>query len=367
MAVYKVIQDIEAEDKLVGPLTLKGFVYAGITALLGVINYKLLIASVPIAFKLPVICVLVMPMTLFAVLASPLGREQPTEVWLLARVRFFLKPKQRIWNQMGISQLVTITVPKKLERQLTKGFSQIEVESRLKALANTLDSRGWAVKNINVNLNSHPDYLMSTDGSSDRLVSTPDVPQEAQVLDVHADDDILDEKNNPTAQNFETLIEKAQQERRNQMTARLETARAQAAATPIPAPVPPTEAAGQKAEPPIPVSVALTPVVPQNAIFTDATVIKPGVNAISIPHPDASQSTTSDEQQLLDKLHQREELFKTIEVAPPSIVKLRREKIFQPTDTMTSRSQAVKLELAQSGNDLSVASIAKLANHPENA
>jgi hypothetical protein len=363
MAVYKVIQDIEAEDKLVGPLTLKGFVYAGITALLGVINYKLLIASVPIAFKLPVICVLVMPMTLFAVLASPLGREQPTEVWLLARVRFFLKPKQRIWNQMGISQLVTITVPKKLERQLTKGFSQIEVESRLKALANTLDSRGWAVKNINVNLNSHPDYLMSTDGSSDRLVSTPDVPQEAQVLDVHADDDILDEKNNPTAQNFETLIEKAQQERRNQVTARLETARAQAAATPIPAPVPPTEVASRNAELP----GSSVPVMPQTAIFTDATVIKPGVNAISIPHPDASQSTTSDEQQLLDKLHQREELFKTIEVAPPSIVKLRREKIFQPTDTMTSRSQAVKLELAQSGNDLSVASIAKLANHPENA
>ena len=29
MATYKVIQDIEAEDKLIGPLTLRQFIYAG--------------------------------------------------------------------------------------------------------------------------------------------------------------------------------------------------------------------------------------------------------------------------------------------------------------------------------------------------
>ena len=32
MAVYKVIQDIEAEDKLLGPLTLKQFIFAVIAA-----------------------------------------------------------------------------------------------------------------------------------------------------------------------------------------------------------------------------------------------------------------------------------------------------------------------------------------------
>ena len=32
MATYKVIQDIEAEDKLVGPLTLRQFIYAGVSA-----------------------------------------------------------------------------------------------------------------------------------------------------------------------------------------------------------------------------------------------------------------------------------------------------------------------------------------------
>ncbi|MGH7158305.1 MAG: PrgI family mobile element protein [Candidatus Saccharimonadales bacterium] len=34
MATYKVIQDIEAEDKILGPLTLRQFIYAGVAAIL---------------------------------------------------------------------------------------------------------------------------------------------------------------------------------------------------------------------------------------------------------------------------------------------------------------------------------------------
>jgi hypothetical protein len=76
MAVYKVIQDVESEDKLIGPLTLKGLIYAAITFLTAFINFKLLYLGTPI--KWPLIFGLAIPMVLFAVLASPLGREQPT-------------------------------------------------------------------------------------------------------------------------------------------------------------------------------------------------------------------------------------------------------------------------------------------------
>ena len=82
MAVYKVIQDVEAEDKLLGPLTLKGFVYAGIAVLLGFISFKLAMIGNPI--KWIFIPAFTLPMILFAVLASPLGGDQPTEVWLLS-------------------------------------------------------------------------------------------------------------------------------------------------------------------------------------------------------------------------------------------------------------------------------------------
>ena len=91
MAVYKVIQDIEAEDKLLGPLTLKGFIYAAIAALLAFINFRLLFAGALGPLRWFFVLLFLFPMFLFMILASPLGREQPTEVWLLSRVRFLIK------------------------------------------------------------------------------------------------------------------------------------------------------------------------------------------------------------------------------------------------------------------------------------
>ena len=79
MATYKVIQDIEAEDKLLGPLTLKQFVYAIIVVVCGFVAFKL--ATIGWYLALPFIP----PMLFFGVMAAPLGRDQPTEVWLIAK------------------------------------------------------------------------------------------------------------------------------------------------------------------------------------------------------------------------------------------------------------------------------------------
>src|SRR5581483_953621 len=148
MAEYKVIQDIEAEDKLLGPLTLKGFIYALIAGTLAFLNFKLVATPAIGSIRWALLVIFGLPMLLFGVLASPLGREQPTEIWLLSRIRFFIKPKSRVWDQSGLNNLVTITAPKKVDKHLTKELSQNEVKSRLKTLAVTMDSRGWAVKNV---------------------------------------------------------------------------------------------------------------------------------------------------------------------------------------------------------------------------
>jgi hypothetical protein len=171
MAVYKVIQDVEAEDKLIGPFSLKSFIYLGIALVLAYIDLRLVMSGIPIVVKLPLFIVLFLPAILFGTLASPLGRDQPTEFWLLAHIRYLLKPRTRIWSQTGLSHLVTITAPKKLDTNLLKTFTQDEAQSRLKALANTLDSRGWAVKNVNINLNVNPDYLSTLNYQSDRLAN----------------------------------------------------------------------------------------------------------------------------------------------------------------------------------------------------
>lgn len=213
MAVYKVIQDIEAEDKLLGPLTFKGLVYAGIAGICAFIEFKLIMIGSPV--KWVFISVLALPMALFGVLASPLGREQPTEVWLLSRIRYFLKPRMRIWDQEGMSEFVTITAPKKQEVNLTNNLNQTEVHSRLKTLAMTLDTRGWAIKNVDVNMSPPEIATKINSADSDRLIDTAKLPQQALITDVQASDDILDEKNNATAKKFDTLVKQADAKRKH--------------------------------------------------------------------------------------------------------------------------------------------------------
>lgn len=210
MATYKVIQDIEAEDKILGPLTLRQFIYALIAAFLGYICFICLTKGA--AYLLAIF----LPPALFAgFFAFPFGRDQPTEVWALAKIRFLFKPRRRIWDQSGIKELVTITVPKKEEPILTNGLSPSEVQSRLQVLARTIDSRGWAVKNVNVNLYDQSGMVGS--GKSDRLIDVSNMPKEVPSYDVQASDDMLDEVNNPIAQQFDHMIDAAEQTHRQHL------------------------------------------------------------------------------------------------------------------------------------------------------
>ena len=298
MAQYKVIQDIEAEDKLLGPLTLKGFIYAIIAGSLAFINFRLVTASTLGKSRWLLFFLFLFPMLLFGVLASPLGREQPTEVWLLSRVRFLFKPRKRIWDQSGVKNLVTITAPKKIEPVRTKSFTQPEVKSRLKTLAMTLDSRGWAVKNVNLNLGGQPTNQAAGD-DTDRLVPLDSLPQTAPVIDVHAADDMLDEQNNPTAQHVQGLMQQAEAQRKEQVVNTISQARATG------------------------LSAAQGPPLTLAAPTPNPPPLRPPAAAPAKPPQPAS--------------------------AP---------------STVTPTPQTAKLELSQSGNDLSVASIAQLANRP---
>lgn len=204
MATYKLIQDIEAEDHILGPLTLRQFIFGLIGAFCWYISFIIFVRH--IYFLL----IITLPPGLFCTFfAIPFGRDQPTEIWVIAKLRFWFKPRRRIWDQSGVKELVTITVPKKVERVLTKGFSQSEVQSRLKALANTLDTRGWAVKNINAEPYTTPPNRFGQ-ASSDRLIDIGVAPPEVPNYDVQASDDILDETSNPVARQFQTMINQSE-------------------------------------------------------------------------------------------------------------------------------------------------------------
>lgn len=214
MATYKVLQDIEADDKLFGPFSLKQFIFAGIAIGFGVAAFFIATSPIPIVFKIPMVVALLPPMALFGFLAAPLSHDQTAEVWLLARISFLFRPRKRIWNQDGINNLVTITAPKRDTHVYTNSLSQTEVRSRLQALANTVDSRGWAIKNVNTNLFAQPGYL-NDDGGSDRLIDPMSLPQEVPITDITAADDMLDESNS-TAERLDQLVQQSTTSHREQ-------------------------------------------------------------------------------------------------------------------------------------------------------
>lgn len=144
MSRYKVAQDVEAEDKILGPFSFRQFIYllvaaAGIALAWGLSQVFLPLAVIPV----PIIL-------LFGALALPLRKDQPMEVYLAAVISFYTKPRRRMWQPDGISSLIEITVPEKVEIERTKNLSQDEAERRLAYLSQLADSHGWSIRHTRV-------------------------------------------------------------------------------------------------------------------------------------------------------------------------------------------------------------------------
>ncbi len=369
MATYKVIQDIEAEDKLVGPLTLRQFIYAGVAALSGYLGFICL--SKGAAFMLAVF----LPITgVCGFFAFPWGQDQPTEVWALAKVRFALKPRKRIWDQTGVQELVTVTAPKVVERQLTNGLSQDEVHSRLNALANTIDSRGWAIKNANLNLATSAASGMSADTVSDRLVQASSLPQTVTAIDIRAADDILDESANPVAQQFDSMINAAGTAHRQQIIAQLQQPMPSLpAAAPLPSQMQ-TQPAPPQQQPPADYwflqGPAPTVNAPGQAAFDNAPVIVPGSTS-QTTGPQAAMPT-ADEEALVEKLKEENGKsgmsaayghLKTLKT-PEQLAEEARQAVATAVAVkppVTPHDQAAIINLANN-DDLDVATIARQAH-----
>lgn len=189
MSVYKVPQDVEAEDKLLGPFSFRQFIFLiiavvslGAAYILARILLPLGLIPVPIAL-------------FFGALALPLRKDQPMEVYLAAVISFMLKPKKRLWQPDGIEYLVEVTAPKTEETTRRNSYDQEEVQRRLSYLANLVDSRGWSIRGVN----------------------DPDSPMQADLYnEAQAAFDPLDEAG-ATAQNITNLINQSDARRRQAM------------------------------------------------------------------------------------------------------------------------------------------------------
>ena len=208
MAVYKVPQDVEADDKLIGPFSFRQFIYLIIVALSSALAYGLGQLFIPLAI-IPVPIII-----FFGAIALPLRKDQPMEVYMAAMVSFYLKPRRRLWEADGIESLIEITVPKVVEIQRTKNLSQNEAQERFGYLAEIVDSQGWAVRGQGVQA---PNSAMNTDVYFE-------AQQAVDILDV----------NNGIAQAFDQMIDKDDAKRRQDLIDRMHQA---PVATPEPTPV----------------------------------------------------------------------------------------------------------------------------------
>ncbi len=222
MGQYKVPQNVEAEDKIIGPLTFKQFVYA----LIG-LGWALVCFAV-FRTLIPVMLVIGGPPTMLFLLLAFYNRDgQNFEQLLIAMVGFFANSRKRVWRKDAVVESFHIE-PRKVVKEEQSQRNPAEVRSELDRLAGMIDSRGWNQAPADTSTVIMPE--------SDRLV-TPVATPEAAAAEPKPSEDILDLQNSPLAQNLGNLLQEAaadvREEAIEQMKART-AHRAAAAAAPAP-------------------------------------------------------------------------------------------------------------------------------------
>jgi hypothetical protein len=332
MAVHKVPQDVEADDKFLGPLSFKQFLFFGGAIICGYLTFLTFTKVWPVSF------IFLLPTIVFGFLAFPWSKEQPTELWLASRIRFLIVPRKRIWDQTGMNELVNITVPVREAHVYTDGLSQDEVHNRLGALASIVDSRGWAVKNV----------LQPAAVESDRLVTAPvALPDTINDSIVDSAPDVFDNSDGTIAKQFDNMIENSEKQHRSETLKLVEKARQQSI-NPVQEGGAPTQNQDKKLDPskeqdfwfmhnqPVPSDPSL-------AVFQSSTVVNPVADSGSAPPPlTQTSSTQMTEEELLKtarKKHERD----AMQTIP------RHEKIIDPNGSSTEHVEESEINELLSG------------------
>lgn len=189
MAVYKVPQDVEAEDKLLGPFSFRQFIYLVVAILAGGLAYFLGTIFIGLAvIPLPVALV-------FLVLALPLRKDQPMEVYAAAILAFYLKPRRKLWDPDGILTMVEFTNDITKDDTAPVDISFAEARQQISYLSNLVDSNGQIAQ---------PNTVFSPSLQSDI------VAEARQVEDIHDDDADINQR-------FDHMINRHNQEMREQI------------------------------------------------------------------------------------------------------------------------------------------------------
>jgi hypothetical protein len=274
MGQYKVPQNVEAEDKIIGPLTLKQFIYCVIG-----VGWALLCFLILRAF-LPVMIVVAAPVTILFLLLGLYQRDgQNFEQYLVALVGFFSQSRRRLWTKEPIVESFKIEPVKATVEQTQR--NPAEVRSQLDKLATLVDARGWAEQHDDQGVLT-ADQVLRPESEGDRIIM-PETPSGASsITQAEGENDVLDLQNSPLAQNLSALIDQAASEVKTEAIESMKTTGVtgtvpQAVATPAPpapakqplptsGPVPMAPAKTATPAPSTTPSVSVTPLVPDDIL-----------------------------------------------------------------------------------------------------
>lgn len=179
MAEHKVPQDVEAEDKLLGPFSFRQFLYLLVALGAGALAYFIGTVAIPLALiPLPIAI-------LFLVLALPLRKDQPMETYLAAMIHFYFAPNRRVWDADGQEALIEITNPRIDDGPQVKDIGGAEAAQRLSFLAEVSDTQGWSTRGI-LGVPSNTTNL--SDDFATAAVDAPDILDDAGTLGRDFDD-----------------------------------------------------------------------------------------------------------------------------------------------------------------------------------
>jgi len=216
MGQYKVPQNVEAEDKILGPLTFKQFIYA-------LIGFGWAAVSFALFRWIPPVLILVgfPPTMLFLLLAFYTRDGQNFEQLLIAMTSFYAASRKRLWVKENLAETFHVEPTKRAQEQSQR--NPVEVRSELEKLSSLIDSRGWnhpAEPGVNQALpvTPHEDRIMAPP-------TTPRAPDEPKA-------DMLDLQRSPLAQNLAELLRQAADDVRDEAVGQMAARPARRAATP---------------------------------------------------------------------------------------------------------------------------------------
>ncbi len=135
---YKVPQKIDLEDKIIGPLTLKQFIYLLGGTMLDYVVYTSTNSSFLGWLLIFIISLLALAFAFIQI------EEQPFSYLAVNLFSYLLRPKIRLWDKRAKIAKTIQFKNKKQEKPGPMIKKPEEVKSSLEALARILDTHGWS-------------------------------------------------------------------------------------------------------------------------------------------------------------------------------------------------------------------------------